>query len=134
LARLPQASVAGILDADGILWNTTLSWPKPNRDLSDREYFYAHKSADAPGLVISAPSRNRSTGIWTVQFSRRITGPDGELLGVIFVGANASYLSEIFSSIETGRDQKITLALRDGSIIAEFPETAEVIGRKIPSS
>jgi diguanylate cyclase (GGDEF)-like protein len=134
LARLPQASVAGILDADGILWNTTLSWPKPNRDLSDREYFYAHKSADAPGLVISAPSRNRSTGIWTVQFSRRITGPDGELLGVIFVGANASYFSEIFSSIETGRDQKITLALRDGSIIAEFPETDEVMGRKIASS
>jgi diguanylate cyclase (GGDEF)-like protein len=133
LARLPQASVAGVLDANGILWNTTLSWPKPDRDLSDREYFYGHKRPNARSLVITAPIQNRSNGVLTVQFSRRITNPDGELLGVIFIGVNADYFSEIFGSIETFHDQRTTLARQDGSIIAEYPSSDGQFGRKIPT-
>ncbi|MGZ5836329.1 MAG: bifunctional diguanylate cyclase/phosphodiesterase [Xanthobacteraceae bacterium] len=134
LARLPQASAVGILDANGILWNTTRSRPKPNLDLSNREYFYEHKDADAPAIVISTPTQNRVNGVWTVQFSRRVVGPNGELLGVIFAGADAAFFKEIFGSIETLHNQKITLARSNGAIITEFPGSDEIAGRRIPAN
>jgi len=132
LARLPQASAISVIDDRGILWSTTRRWPTPPLDLSDREYFSEQKRADTQRVFVSTPTQNRINGTWTMQFSRRINGPGAELLGVLFVGVDATYFNEIFGTIETLHNQKITLARRDGSIVAEYPSTEIVPGRKVP--
>jgi diguanylate cyclase (GGDEF)-like protein/PAS domain S-box-containing protein len=132
MARLPQAGASGVVDASGKLSNISTSWPTPKMDFSDREYFVEHARSDVRGLHISVPFQNRINSVWVVQFSRRINGPNGEFLGVVFIGVSTTYFKDIFSSIETLNNQKITLARSDGMIIVEHPAPDSVAGRKIP--
>jgi diguanylate cyclase (GGDEF)-like protein len=133
LGRLPQAASVGVLDDKGILWATTRNWPRQNLDLSDREFFFEHQRSNQPRLYVSTPTQNRVNRAWTVQFSRRIDGPSGEFIGVIFVGVDTAYFKEIFGTIETLHNQKITLARSDGVIITEHPGPDSIGGLKIPS-
>jgi diguanylate cyclase (GGDEF)-like protein len=132
LARLPQATAIGIVDDKGLLTSITRSWPKPVLDLSDREFFTQHKQTNSHRLFISAPIQNRINGVWSVQFSRRLNGPNGEFLGLAFVGADTAYFKDIFGSIEMLANQKITLTRSDGVVITEYPGSDEVAGQKIP--
>ena len=135
LARLPQAMAIGLADETGILWTTTRRWPRPTIDLSDREYFIAHKNTRGLGIFIGEPTKNRVNGEWTVQFSRRMEGPNGEFLGVIFIGTETSYFRNIYDSIRALGGQSITLLRDDGIILLRYPMLEEMIGKKfLPTS
>ena len=133
LARLPQATAIGVIDDKGMLWNTRAVGQRQSSICPIANISSSTSAPTSHRLFISTPIQNRINGVWTMQFSRRINGPNGEFLGVIFVGADTAYFKEIFSSIETLNNQKITLARSDGMIIAEYPAPDSVAGRKIPA-
>jgi len=130
LGQVPQAAVIGLIDARGQLWTTTRAWPRPAMNLADREYFYAQKASPDLGLFVSTPTKNRVNGAMTMQFSRRVNGPSGEFLGIVFAGIEIEYFARIYGELKWQNDRSIMLSRDDGTILLRYPLVDEAIGRR----
>jgi hypothetical protein len=74
----------GIIDANGIY--ALANRPVTGKlDLSDREHFKVHVTATSDALFVSQPVLGRATGKWSIQLTRRISRPNGDLAGVVEV-------------------------------------------------
>ena len=132
LGRLSQADFIGINDNNGQVSITTLQWPTPKLDVTDREYFQHFKNNNDPGIYISGPLTNRISGAPTIIFSRRINDPNNKFLGVVLVGIRLSYFEGIYSSITRLHDQSFLLLHRDGRIILRYPDTVDRSNEQMP--
>ena len=130
--NLPQATAIALVGADGRLVNASRLWPIPVMDLSDRDYHKHFRDADDPGLFISAPARQFSTGRWTFFLARRINGPNGAFLGVALALADAQYFEDFYRAISTSDGDAIALFRRDGTLLTRHPHLEEMIGTKMP--
>jgi hypothetical protein len=72
-----------LFDAEGRLINSSGSWPLPDVDISDRDYFSAMRSNPQRVSALVGPVRSYFTGGWTTIHAHRVTGADGSFLGVI---------------------------------------------------
>jgi diguanylate cyclase (GGDEF)-like protein len=133
LERLPQASVVTIIDSTGKLWNTTRRWPRPNVDLSDRDYFRQALAQRSPKLIIGGPQQNRVTGTWTMCFGRRVETPAGEFLGMVIIGVETQYFHQIYDSIRSNAGRQFTLLRDDGTILIRHPGNDETPSQKLPA-
>ena len=61
--------------------------------------------------------------------ARKLTGPNGEFLGVDRTGHRARQLREILPSVALGQDATIAMHHRDGTLLARHPHVEEMIGR-----
>jgi len=132
LARLPQITAISVLDGSGRMVVTTRKWPSPQADLSMREYYTAHRDSIDRTLAVSVPSRNDIDGVMTTQFSRRIEGPDGRFLGVVFAGTELDSFRSIYESLKPVAGQSIMLMRDDGTILLRHPAIADFVGRRYP--
>jgi len=130
--NLPQATAIALVGADGRLVNASRLWPIPVMDLSDRDYHKHFRDSDDPGLFISAPARQFSTGRWTFFLARRINGPNGAFLGVALALADAQYFEDFYRAISTSDGDAIALFRRDGTLLTRHPHLEEMIGTKMP--
>jgi diguanylate cyclase (GGDEF)-like protein len=126
-----SSDVAGVnvYDAEGTLINSSEAWPVPTVNIADRAYFRTLKAgpASAPHqieLVSSAFSR----GVVTV-IARKMTGPNGEFLGVVTRGFSPAKFEDFFSSVALGNDAAISMHHRDGVLLARYPHVEEAIGK-----
>ena len=126
---LPQVDVATIVAANGDVVNFTRSYPAPNINLADRDYFQAHLANAKLGVFISRPVRNKGNGEWTFYLSRRLTGPHGEFLGMALVGFSSSFLSQFYQKINLGDDATVTLYRRDFTVLARWPNDESLMGK-----
>jgi diguanylate cyclase (GGDEF)-like protein len=134
IARLPQVAVISIIDAQGRLANGSRTAANVGLDLSDRDY-YRHLSRDSDGgLFISGPTRNRTTGIWMIYFTRRLEAHRGDFLGVVLAGVPIQYFEQVFGSVELARRESFLLARRDGTVMVRHPDTSRRAGHAIPAS
>jgi diguanylate cyclase (GGDEF)-like protein len=134
VARLPQVDAFSIVDSHGRLANASRTAPSIGLDLSDRDFFKHLSAHAASGLFISAPTRNRVTGSWMIYFSRRITSPRGDFLGLVLAGVPVQYFAEVFRSIDLPRHESFLLARRDGTILVRHPAPSQPAGQAIPPS
>ena len=65
VAKSRWIDVATIVAANGDVINFTRTYPPPQINLADRDYFQAHATNPGLGEFISAPVRNRGNGQWT---------------------------------------------------------------------
>jgi diguanylate cyclase (GGDEF)-like protein len=133
LARLPQAEAIALLDAAGKVVNLTRSWPPPRVDLSDRDYYQHFHAQDDPNAYISAPIRNKVSGLWNVVLARRIDARDGRFLGMIIGVVSIEYFEKIFRAINLPRHEAFTLLRRDGTILVRYPDKIRRAGQVIPA-
>jgi diguanylate cyclase (GGDEF)-like protein/PAS domain S-box-containing protein len=126
-------SRTGIFDSDGMLVNTSESWPPPNIQIADRAYFQALKASATTNSVIVELIRSRLTGEWTVVTARRIVGPNGEFFGVVTRGIAATDFERFFASVALGQDAAISMHHRDGVLMARYPHVTPMIGRNFKS-
>ncbi len=91
----------GVINAKGIYILSNKS-TTGTLDLSDREHFKVHIQDDSAGLFISRPLIGRATGRWSIQLSRRITGPNGEFAGVVVVSIDPGYFTRFYSQLNLG--------------------------------
>src|SRR5262249_4543171 len=75
-----QTFQLSLIDARGMLVQSNLTQASAPVDLSDREHFSVHVNAMQDQLFISRPVLGRVSGRHSVQFTRRITGREGEFL------------------------------------------------------
>ena len=122
---MPQLRSMFILDANGKVASSALSYPGPNLLLKDRDYFLIHKHQPNHGLYVSKPATNRVDGKRTIFFSQRIENSKGEFFGVIAASLDIAYIEGLYDAVHLDSVDPIALFLDDGTLIASSP-------RKVP--
>ena len=133
LSRLPQAAFITLVDNKGKITNTTLQWPAPAVDLSDRPYFQHFSNTDDNRVYISNALIGRLDGTQFVAFSRRIDGANSAFLGAVVVGVSLSYFQRNYEAVASLADQSFKLVHRDGTVIVRYPDSANPGYDKMPA-
>ena len=131
LAHLPQAFNIAVADQDGQVVASTAAWPAPAVNVYDRDYFQAARADTGDGLHISAPIKNRINGEDTIVFARRLSGSNGEFIGIAYVAVNIGYFEVIYESIKSVRNLRFTLVHTNGTILLRYPNSSDRAGQKI---
>ncbi|MBV8618546.1 MAG: two-component sensor histidine kinase [Curvibacter sp.] len=103
-------------------------------DLSGREHFKVHVHPDQVpeaarqlrdnGLFIGKPVLGKVSDKWTIQLSRKIVKPNGELLGVVVASLNPNYFEDVYKGVDLGPQGGVILVGEDRTV------RARVIGGK----
>ena len=130
-AKIGALSYVGginLFDSDGALINSSIIWPVPAINVADRAYFKSFKSGARSPLFLVEPVHSRVTGAWTVVLARKLTGRNGEFLGVIGRGIEPAHFEKFFASVALGNDASISMVHRDGTLLARYPHNESMIG------
>jgi signal transduction histidine kinase/AmiR/NasT family two-component response regulator/HPt (histidine-containing phosphotransfer) domain-containing protein len=109
-----------LVDAHGLLVQSNLGPITTPVDLSDREHFRVHVNSTQDRLFISKPVMGRNSQRYSVQFTRKIVGLDGEFLGVVVVSMDPFYLARMYDSLEINHGFALVVGL-DGYVRAGVP-------------
>ena len=118
-----------VFDADGALVNSSSVWPIPSVNIEDRPYFKAFKSDPHAPEILVEPVFSRITGAWTTVIARKVTGPNGEFLGVIGRGIEPANFEKFFATVALGTGAAIAMHHRDGTLLARHPHVDAMIGK-----
>jgi len=122
---LPQFADIWIVGADGHPLVSGTVFPIPRQlDLSDRDYFSAHRDNKVTGLyvgdVVTSRATNQRGQPRFFALSRKRTAPDGSFAGVIVMSISPDYFRDYYATLT----QPIVAALirADGVVLARYPE------------
>ena len=122
---LPQFADIWIVGADGHPLASGTVFPIPRQmDLSDRDYFRAHKNNEVDGLyvgdVVTSRATNQRGQPRFFALSRKRTAPDGSFGGVVVMSISPDYFRDYYATLT----QPIVAALirADGVVLARYPE------------
>ena len=107
----------GIIDRSGYLVYTSANAVEKPIFVGDRDHFRAHLDPSRDALYVSKAIRARTSDNEVIPFSRRVTGPDGQFLGVVAVLVRTEHFSSFYHSIRLGGQSAVTL-VRDGLVLA----------------
>jgi len=133
ITGLTQVDVATLVAANGDVINFTRSFPAPAINLSDRDYFRAHRDTAALDLFISQPVRNRATDKWVFYLSRRLNDSNGKFMGLVLVGISVDQLTSLYERLgrNLGEGAVITLYRDDATVLARWPRE-DAVGNDFP--
>eukprot|EP01030_Chromulinospumella_sphaerica_P005317 gene5317-5200_t len=115
-----------LLDQQGNVVADSASREPRAGNFADREYFLSHVNNSDPGMFISRPFQSQLVNNeWRISFSRRISGAQGEFLGVAEAAMRLSYFEQLFNSLNIGPDSSISLINKDGILLAQVPRMGE---------
>ena len=120
----PMTAQISIADASGLITQTTGQVSDHPVSIADRAHFRAHLGDGPDGLFISAPVTGRVSGVWSVQFSRKLVDGDGDFAGVGVISLSCDDLSRFF---ETGGGV-VMLAGLDGIVRGHGPHDTRLLG------
>ncbi|MCP3470212.1 EAL domain-containing protein [Bradyrhizobium sp. CCGUVB1N3] len=129
MEALSYVGGVNIFDADGELINSSLAWPPPKVNVADRAYFRTVKSDPRAPDVVVEPVNSRVSGMWTILIIRKVTGPNGEFLGVVGRGIEPASFEKFFASVALGEGATISMLHRDGTLLARYPHVDDAMGR-----
>ena len=128
IAGLPQANAITLIDENGKLLNFSRFWPVPDVNVSDRDYFQALKENTSLTRFISRPVANRGDGTWTLYMARRVTGPDGQFLGLVLGAVELGYFEQLYAQVSPARDYVFSQFRTDGMLLIRHPPRRAAIG------
>ena len=112
-----------LLDKHGAIEVDSLSVEPRKDNFSDRAYFQAHRHNPSLGLYVSSPYKARwGYKDWCINFSRRLSGPDGEFRGIVSAAMRLVYFKQLFMSQILGKDSGINLINTQGVLIVRHPD------------
>jgi diguanylate cyclase (GGDEF)-like protein len=118
-----------VLDASGRLTIDASTLDPAPENFADADYFRVHRDSPDAGLFISRPRLHR--GAYAVVLSRRISGADGQFLGVVGGAIRFSFFHELFERLNLAKDDTVTVLRRDRTIIMRKPFDLDVIGTNV---
>ncbi|WP_047309106.1 hybrid sensor histidine kinase/response regulator [Rhodopseudomonas palustris] len=112
-----------IFDSTGRPLVNTMQFPSPRPDLSDRDYFRAHRDQDI-GLYVGRVLQPRPPfdGAPFFSVSRRRNTPDGRFAGVIQTSVLPDYFEGFYAKVGRDDGSFASLVREDGAILARMPE------------
>jgi PAS domain S-box-containing protein len=134
---MPQITNIIVASADGVIANTSQSWPPSAMSIADREQFQYLRDHDSEELYFSTPVLSRVDGLRTMYVGRRVNSRTGTFLGVAQVAVKLKYFEEFYRAVSLGEGSSILLARSDGMLLARYPSVEGLIGTAIdtpPSS
>ena len=141
IAGLPHVADITLLDATGRMVALSRDWPVPaGASLADRDYVRALLPAEA-APQLSSPLRTRYTDTWGIVMARRVSGPEGGLLGMVAATIDLAYFEQLYRTVAQREGDAITLLRLDGTVLARVPpgpqgrgreRTAEILARHAP--
>ena len=129
IKSLPQLDAITAIDSEGSLINFSRFWPTPRVNVADRDYFKALANNPQQTVFIGQPVPNRGTGTWTIYIARKITGENGEFIGLVLGAVELAYFERLYESVVPDADSSIGLFRRDGAQLARFPHIDANIGK-----
>ena len=126
----PQIDVATIIAADGNVINFSRSYPAPQINLADRDYFQYHQQHKTLVPFLSEPVRNRGNQEWTFYISQRLNDSRGNFAGVALVGVSSNFFSEFYRHVSLGRYSAISLYRSDYTLLARWPRHESMMGKR----
>ncbi|MCK1622714.1 EAL domain-containing protein [Bradyrhizobium sp. 160] len=129
IEALPYMGGVNVIDADGNLVNSSTAWPAPKVNVADRAYFRTFKYDPHSPDVLIEPLHSRISGAWTILIVRKIPGPNAEFLGVVGRGIEPANFEKFFASVVLGEGATISMLHRDGTLLARYPLSSELMGR-----
>ena len=125
---LPWVRGLFVYGPDGAWLATTEPVRLADYNNADRSYFQYHQSNADPSAHVGKPVRSRSSGVWIITISRRITMPDGSFGGVVAATVDVEYFSQNFGRFDIGAGGSITLLSADTTLLARFPSSEDRLG------
>jgi diguanylate cyclase (GGDEF)-like protein len=129
LSALSYVGGVNLFDADGKLINASSVWPVPDVTVADRTYFKIFTSGPQSPSVVLEPVYSRVSGAWTTIIARKVTGTDGEFLGVISRGVEPTHFEKFFASLALGDGAAISMFDQNATLLARHPHNDALIGR-----
>jgi len=131
----PILDVATFIGDDGHVLNFSRSYPTPDINLSERDYFQYLSAHNDPSTFYSVPVQNKGTGKWVFYLAHRINGANGQFLGVVLVGVSVEVFSSLYQRIagNLGEGSAITLYRKDKTLLTRWPLVEEYIGKVNPN-
>ena len=116
---------------DGRVLNFSRSYPAPDINLADRDYFQYLQANNDLNTFYSAPVQNKGNGKWVFYLARRINGKGDEFLGVILVGVSVEVFSTLYERLGSslGDGSAITLYREDKTLLTRWPLVDNLIGK-----
>jgi signal transduction histidine kinase len=121
LGSLPQIDTVRVVDAAGRVRASGRRFPAPPADVSDRDYFIAHKTARI-GLYIGRDHLGKVTHLPEFDISRRLSTPQGDFAGVVTVSARPSYFRDFYRTISHQPGFAALLVRTDGAALVSYPK------------
>jgi diguanylate cyclase (GGDEF)-like protein/PAS domain S-box-containing protein len=124
--------VAGvnIFDSNGVLINSSENWPVPNVRIADRNFFKAFKAGSPfERFRIELVQGRFRQGAWATVIACKVTGSNGEFLGVVTRAIPPASFEQFFASVALAPGASITMHHRDGTLLARYPRADGMIGR-----
>jgi signal transduction histidine kinase/CheY-like chemotaxis protein len=126
IAGVPQLDAVTVIDADGRLVNFSRYFPVPPVNVSDRDYFVAmHNATPGQRSFISQPVDNRGTGTRTIYVARRLSGPDGQFVGLVLGAIQTEWFREVYDGVRESSGLAISLWRSDGNLLVRAPAAAD---------
>ncbi|HNO87492.1 MAG TPA: PAS domain S-box protein [Rhodocyclaceae bacterium] len=119
----PLIKRIGIADEQGIVvFNTGYTPATTDRpNVSARSYFKAAQAGEK-GLMFDGPLQAKLDGVWVIALARRIDGPRGEFLGVVFAILPVESIGRLISRVELGSAGIVNLRTLDLAQVVRRPE------------
>jgi diguanylate cyclase (GGDEF)-like protein/PAS domain S-box-containing protein len=127
--------VAGVnvFDSNGVLINSSEQWPVRNVRIADRNFFKAFKSGSQFERFRIELVQGRFQQGWATVVACKVTGPNGEFIGVVTRAITPAHFERFFGSISLPSGSTIAMHHRDGTLLARYPHTDEMVGRNFKS-
>ena len=128
ISGLPYVDAMTLFNSDGELINSSRAWPIPAINIADRDHFKTLKANADLTLFVSKPVRSSVTGNWTIYIAHKISGPNGEFLGLVLGAIQLQYFQQLFSAIALSDGSSISLMRSDGVLLVRHPDIGNVVG------
>jgi diguanylate cyclase (GGDEF)-like protein len=119
----------GWTDASGEVLAHSYDHPPPRRNISDMAHFIAQRDSTSEGLFIAPPYRSAADDKWFTAASRRLNNADGSFAGIVTAPLDQSYFTNLYRSIDLGKNGSVLLLHRKGRILVREPDGRDAIGK-----
>ena len=129
LAESPRYNAVAVIGLDGHLRCA----PGPTDssiDASDRPWF--RRALATGGFVIDDYSVGRVSGKPTVKMARPFRNSEGVVAGVVMLSLSLDWLGQQLEHLDLPSRSIVTIADRNGTILARRPAQADFVGQPIP--
>ena len=132
IAGSPQLAEIFVVDANGLVTNSSAPGTEPRGSVADKDYFRLLSEGRETGLFIGRPAKTQAGGHWQLHLARRIADADGRFRGIVVAAVDLDHFEQFYGYMEQDFLRPIGLYMNDGTLIASLPHREGDIGKPAP--
>ena len=129
---MKQLSAIFLVDAQGIVINSSRASSILGESVADRNYYKSFTGVTRPSFYIGRPVKGRVDGSWMLHMARPLFYPSGKFRGVVVAAMSITQLELMYKTVKLDYVRPIALYLADGTLVASLPHRENVIGAHAP--